>query len=360
MKFTLLGLNADFEIIQILNCTNIQWNRKYYEPGDFTLQLPLKYYDSNMVYIYSKDRPELGKILTRKYVGKAEKRYITLSGKFVENELSRMLVYQKPNTTNITNSPAWEFQSGNAEDVALAFFNGFSSLATAGKTISLGITAPTSQHRGETTEHYRDGQDLSKKLYEILKPSGMTYSVKYDLQENTRTLSIWQGLDRTQENEDENNPVTFSTRYGNVINPIVMIDEKSYKNACVVVHEKTENNTKKYTVEAVFNEDTEPGNAMLLKPSMKESEYTAAEFTAALITEGEKALAEKIKVITMDFDVFTGSYEYMEDFDLGDKCNIEIPELNVSANFRLVGCYEVIKDNKWALSLEFDEPEIIS
>ena len=105
MKFTLLGLGADFTILQILSCTNIQWNRKYYEPGDFSLQIPLKYYNSSVVYVYSKDRPELGKILTRKYVGKADKRYVTLSGKFVENELSRMVVYQKPTTTNITNNP---------------------------------------------------------------------------------------------------------------------------------------------------------------------------------------------------------------------------------------------------------------
>ena len=54
-----------------------------------------------------------------------------------------------------------------------------------------------------------------------------------------------------------------------------------------------------------------------------------------------------------------GSYEYMTDFDLGDLCSIEIPEINLSAHARLIGCYEVMKSGQWSMTMEFGTPIIL-
>jgi hypothetical protein len=46
----------------------------------------------------------------------------------------------------------------------------------------------------------------------------------------------------------------------------------------------------------------------------------------------------------------------MTDFDLGDVCNLEITEIDISAEARLIGCYEVVKDGVWTMTMEFGTP----
>ena len=63
-----------------------------------------------------------------------------------------------------------------------------------------------------------------------------------------------------------------------------------------------------------------------------------------------------IKTVNVEFDAMEGSYEYRVDFDLGDICHIEIPEMEISADAVLIGCGEVIKKGTWSLTLEFGTP----
>ena len=46
----------------------------------------------------------------------------------------------------------------------------------------------------------------------------------------------------------------------------------------------------------------------------------------------------------------------MVDFDLGDIVSIEIPEMNLSVNAQIIGCYEVIQNGVWNLDIEFGTP----
>ena len=48
----------------------------------------------------------------------------------------------------------------------------------------------------------------------------------------------------------------------------------------------------------------------------------------------------------------------MKDFDIGDECTLEIPEMSLSADARLIGCYEVMKSGQWSMSMEFGTPII--
>lgn len=355
--FNILGLDSDFQIIQALRATNVQWNRKYHESGDFSIQLPLEQYTPDLTYIYTASRPEMGVIKTRNYVSVGGYSYIQIKGFFLENELSRMIVYQN-GTTNITNNPTWEFKDGAAEDVALAYYNAFKKLQTADHEYDLGITATQSEGRGNYSIHYRNGEDLAYKLYDILKPSGMSYKVLYDLDEDTKTLSVWSGLDRTQDNTDGNNPIIFSTKYGNIVKPNITIDEEDYCNAAVVIHETSENNQSTFNVQVAFNDDADPRSFMFMRTSLNKTEYTQEEFEKAMRDEGLNKLADYAKTINLEFDAMAGSYEYMTDFDLGDLCSVEVPDMGFTADVRLIGCYEVMKNGEWTLTMEFGTPII--
>ncbi len=46
------ALDNQLNMIAILKPTNIQWSRKYYENGYFSILLPLEQYSKEIAYIY--------------------------------------------------------------------------------------------------------------------------------------------------------------------------------------------------------------------------------------------------------------------------------------------------------------------
>ena len=359
--FYLMALDKDFNMITPLYPINVQWNRKYHEPGSFSIQLPLNQYSESIKYIYTKDRPEMGKISQKNYAEENGCAFMQLSGYFFENELNRHVAYPA-GIMNIKNSPSWIKQNRAAEDVAYAFFNGFKRITTDTFTSLLNISASESSGRGNKAVHTRNGEYLGVKVYDILKPSGLSYRVTYDLLENSSMFSVWGGKDLTQENADGNNPVIFSTKYGNLKDPNILIDETSYKNVCINAHEEDE----KYLVRALNNAaDDDAEYAFVYNESReRKSDYTNEEgvfqeaaFLEALDDESKNKLSSCEKTFNLEFNAESGSYVYMQDFDLGDKCDIEVSGV-VQMEARLIACYEVIKAGEWSMSLEFGTPII--
>lgn len=357
--FNTIALDKNYNIVSLLRFTNLQWNRKYHQPGTFSMQLPLDQYSSDIMYIYTKDRPEMGKVSQRNYLDQNGFDYIQLSGYFLEREPNRHVVY-KNGTTNIVNPVSWIEQSGAAEDVAYAFFDGFNEIAINGQTSSLNMQRKESLGRGNLSVHARSGEYLGDKMYEILKPSGMSYRVLYDFVSSTKTFEVWKGIDRTQDNAEKNNPVVFSTKYGNVKNPNILISDADYKNGCIVTNEQFVGEDSIFTTKAVFNPavgDSEI-SMLSLRSGINKKDYTESDFQLALENEALNKMSENAKIVNMEFDASSGSYEYMRDFDIGDECTIEIPKMYLSADARLIGCYEVMKSGQWSMTMEFGTPII--
>lgn len=321
------------------------------------MEIPLAQYNSSYKYIFTKDRTEMGEITQINFINQRGYKAINISGFFLENWLNKRVVYRK-GTSNIVGGPEWMNQEGNAEDVAYAYFNAFKdvSISQSGDTVDciLGIESGQSLSRGRISNHERCGEKLGSKIYSILKPSEMSYRILYDFEENKKVFSVWSGYDRTQD-QSENNPVTFSTRYGNIKNPNILIETTNYCNSCII---DNENNGAVYE-RALLNKAAEDDEYIFsyVKSSVNKNDYDSdTDFYSALDAEGKTDLNERVKLINVEFDAMEGSYDYMEDFDLGDKCNIEIPEVDISADAVLIGCYEVIKKGNHSLTLEFGEP----
>lgn len=357
-SFNVMALDKDFNLMALLRYTNLQWSRKYHESGTFSLQIPLEQYDPSFKYIYTNDRPETGKIVQVNYVNNQ----IQLSGYFLENELNRVVVFAKGNG-NVSDRAGWVERSGVAEDVAHDFFNAFSSMIFVNEgsaaRFDLGISVGPNQHRGSNVQHTRDNSYLGNKVYHILKSSGMSYRVSYDFENNKKHFEVWEGKNRTDEQTD-NNPVTFSTRYGNIKNPDVLLDDSTYKSGYVIVSSKNDDETSPTHVLAYMDPNELPGDTAFLSLQSQSdiNDYEAlVDYYQALHGEGKSEKDTKwVRTMNVEFDALAGSYEYMDDFDIGDVCNIEISEIGLSANARLIGCYEVIKSNHWSLTLEFGTP----
>lgn len=321
------------------------------------MEIPLAQYNSSYKYIFTKDRTEMGEITQINFINQRGYKAINISGFFLENWLNKRVVYRK-GTSNIVGGPEWMNQEGKSEDVAYTYFNAFKdvSISQSGDTVDciLGIESGQSLSRGKISNHERCGEKLGSKIYSILKPSEMSYRILYDFEENKKVFSVWSGYDRTQDQSD-NNPVTFSTRYGNIKNPNILIETTNYCNSCII---DNENNGAVYE-RALLNKAAEDDEYIFsyVKSSVNKNDYDSdTDFYSALEAEGKTDLNERVKLINVEFDAMEGSYDYMEDFDLGDKCNIEIPEVDISADAVLIGCYEVIKKGNHSLTLEFGEP----
>lgn len=356
----IMGLDSEFNIVCYLTYTNLQWRRKWYESGSFSVQIPANQYVDTIKYIYSKDRPEVGEISQINYIKDEGSYLFALSGYFLEEQLNRRVVY-KLGTGNITNAPSWVNKSGAAEDVATAFFNAFKDVnyvynGTAYQSI-LGIGAADSQGRGKTSDHERGEEYLGNKVHTILKPSEMSYRVSYDLETSQKIFACVKGHNRTQDNNDGENPVIFSTAYGNLKNPNILISDTDYKNCYISTNSYTEDNVEYVDIQASCERASEDTSDRFLNndASVNRSDYAStAEYIAAIHSQGHEKLIECKKKATFEFDTIEGSYEYLEDFDLGDKCSLEVPEVGLSKDAVLIECTEVIKNGTWTLTLEFD------
>lgn len=65
----------------------LQWNRKFYDFGNFSLHMPLSVYDRELKYLQFEGRPETGIVQKRYYENQNGIDYITLSGFFIDKFL---------------------------------------------------------------------------------------------------------------------------------------------------------------------------------------------------------------------------------------------------------------------------------
>lgn len=400
-SFNILALNANYEIISIVSYTTLQWSRKFHEPGTFCFSVPLGQYTKDWKYIYTPERPEVGEITQVNYVSQDGFAQMYISGFFLENQLNRMVVYPYtrymydpqdpggnlqtyPNAILWGTQPTWAKQKGYASNVAMAYFNAFKSISfnaytatdsTQRKTSTFALDIlPGTIESGtyKRTEDTRNGEQLGDKLYSILKPSGASYKVRFDFEHSTKYIDIVIGKDKTEDTTTEN-PIIFSTKYGNITNPNVVISNNDYKDG-VIQHLKatTKEIYKVYqqpepphievvSVVPTVKENAE-GHFVFLDGKQTLNDYQATlgwdEFMLAVAGDAREELEKLGQVVNVDFDALDGSYEYLVDFDIGDLVSIEIPEIDFSADARLIGCYETIQEGKWNLALEFGTPII--
>lgn len=335
MKF--IALKEDYSISATLSPTNVQWNRQYYECGTFNIQIPASQYKNDMMYIYTKDREELGQIDKVGYeIDQNGFRSVEISGYFIENELNDKVVYP-------------QFRAnGNIEDETTRMVSSYKS------DIPL-LTVAKSQSRGNTTVYTSNDGNLGDELYTALKQHEMSFSVKYDYVSNTKAFSIWQGLDRTQ-SQSSNNPITFSTAFKNLINPNVVI-KKNFKNYAIV---KGSYDGADVRVVADISNGGYKKQTFIDGSSVEvEDGMTLEQYKALLVQYGINTLiTDYVSINNILFDVDPTSYQYMKDYDLGDKCTVIIEDIGLVLETRIISVYEVFKDNQQAITLEFGNQRI--
>lgn len=385
IPFSVKILDSNFDLVIPIYYDNLQWDRQYNTVGKFVIDGVVGDYDRDTwKYVYTAERKELGVISQVNLKKTGGKRTLTISGLFVEQELNKMIVYAKPTKfdddagthygTSIlsTNAPTWITQEGDADDVALAFFNGFKQISFRNYRIGdfSGTTLVTDSFEldidyGTTATgtynnaiHTRNNERLGDKIYDILKESGASYEVVFDYLNRTKTFNIIHGVDRTQSGHAFGvNPICFSMSNGSIKQVSMVTSNTDTKD---VMLQFAEDETK--TLILVNALDDSVGRFVAQSMSSSQSDFINEETVdfptadknhkLAVMSDASLKLHELEDTINIQFDFVNSSYRYMDDFDLGDKVSVDIPELGVSIDTQIIACHEVIKKGVWDMTIE--------
>ena len=204
------------------------------------------------------------------------------------------------------------------------------------------------------------GANLDEKLYELLYPFELSFRIEYDYVNNKFTFVLYRGRDLTQDNTQGNNFVTFSTAFGNIEEPDVMIDSSKYKNYAIICGEGQ--SEERIYVEYDARKDKNEKIRKLFVDARSErmgDDTTLADYKNVLIQKGIEKLAECQIEENINFNLDTDSYEYKVDFDLGDKVDVVVDDIGLVMTARIRNVFEVIKSGYRTLELEVDNLKIM-
>ncbi len=362
----LLLLDKDFQICGLIDdFSSLIWNRKYYECGNFSLQINIKYWEQfkNAVYIYSKEFEETGILETLNHVTTKQGTYIQRTGRFLESKLASRVINETQNFTNMT-----------TEDIVRSLVDTF--VINAGERKISNIILGEKKGLGRIRTIQMTGNNLLDKIYELCKEDELSIHLRYDFDNNKIIFEVWQGKDR-RDTQNENTWAIFSRNFENILENEYSTDNTQYCNFAYIageVNEKTGTNedgttktTKKRIIATVDRvKEGEEHRELYVDARDLQSEKTdeegnstqipESEYVQMLIERGIEKLNEHNKVETVNFSINPfANLKYKTDYDLGDKVVYKNDELGFDIENRIVEISQIYENGEEAIDVVFGE-----
>lgn len=332
----LRGLGSDRSTIRSnIEYINLQWTRRYYECGEFSVQIRMEDYDKRIKYFYTPDRPEFGVIEKLVTTQDITGDYVQLSGRFIEGCLSRDVIASK---YVINDTPR-----AISCDVVARFAESFPG--------SLIIQALDGIDDDASVEASYFGEELDDVTYPLLQTVERSQRIVYDFDNDRFIYSTWQGFDRTQ-SQDINNYALFSDIENNTEKISVNEDESGYKNYAVIA--MPDDKFLYYDARTDSNEGLRKKFFDFTGRSPEDGQ-SQAKFEAACIQEVKEELQKWPKITNIEAKTMQYRFFYLEDYDLGDKCDIVNNALQKSYESRIIEVREVFKEGKHEVEIVFGD-----
>lgn len=323
----LIGLDASFGTVKTLKCINIQWNRKYYEAGDYEIQIPASEWNETIAYIYASDRTETGMVEKVVVEHTIKGTLVNVSGYFLEGMLNWKIIYPK--------------YKGNASIVTLC-----ETLVTT-YLPELSLTVLHNTAILDTDYYEFDGEQLGDATYAALKRKESTQSIVYSPAFGLGYV-VGKGQDRTQ-SQSALPYAVFSQNNGTIEEMTLTRDSSAMRNFAQVLYDGGT-----FTID--LRTGSEPKRILLIDTGMsKEEDQTTADFLATVDVEARKVLAEYPSIINIEADIMQTNLIYRTDYNLGTKCDIRDDRLKLAFEARIIGVREVWKGGVHTISLEFGD-----
>lgn len=331
----LLGFDRNFQPIKTLPCINIQWNRRYYEPGDYQIQLRARDWDSDIAYIYTHDRPETGMVEKIETEHTVKGDFVNASGFFLENMLNWKVTYPKRRSK---------------ENISAACKDAVSDLMT-----DTGVIVPSLPDIGSTQTFKSEGEFLGDALYKALKRQELSQRIRYDYASSSLYYEVWQGLDRTQ-GQSANTYAAFSQDFGIIDAMTLTQDSSDLRNYAIVGYISTATGNPTTMIIDLRENPTDIKRILYIDTGMSiEDGQLVDDFHAEVASEARKQLADYEYIVNVDANVLQRNLLYLSEYDLGDKCDVRDDRLQLSWETRIIEINEVWRQNEHSVSLQFGD-----
>lgn len=319
------ALDSDFNLLAVgIPYSNLQWTRRYYEAGEFMIELPMNVYDTSWEYIGTNDRPELGMIQKIEEYGEGDVN-VLLSGFFCEKMLDEKVCY-----------PRYKGNASYTETAVRNIFNRYKG------NLPISLGDENNPPLGDRTQSDFSDDELGRKLFSILESRECSFRVEYDFIENNLKLKVWKGKDRTQ-SQNVNSFQTFSSAFANIVNKSIDIDNSAYKNYAIIPVDANDDGKEQATYYIDWTKGERRREIVIdMRSSKPEEDQTEADFKESVIQEASEKLQSYARIEEVNI-VQAGNVGYMTDYDLGDKCDVILSDVGITMETRIVEVLEVFK-----------------
>lgn len=339
----LLALDANFAPLNYFKFIELQWNRKFYEPGDFSVQILYEEYDPSAKFVQLIGRPELGLIQKVEYSESSDGIYVQLSGFFAEKLPDEKITF-----------PTFSAENQTIESFFSSVWNQYINNSDLAIEYHMRKLEPESLNAARISK-MSTGDSITTMLCEALKPSEIGLTASLDNLNVSLNFSIKKGKNLTQDNTEGNNFVVFSEFFGNLQGATYIEDNSGYKNYAVVQGEGE--GTERRTVYVdLSNGQTKRQLYVDARDLRQEEGISIADYEAQLRQRGIEKLSETVDITNLETNIVSNAgFDYMIDYDLGDMVDIEVSMLGKSCQAQIIEASEVISGMKHDVTLTFGD-----
>lgn len=338
MEIRIYDKNMNFLNV-IENHNSLEWHRKYYEAGNFTLYIPLTPQNIRLCQrgnlVWKRGAVEAGVIEDVVLDDNPRRKMAYIKGRFLSSWMSRRVIL---GTMNF---------SGKIEVGMRRLFNNITPFTT--PTIELG-TLNNFQETVRFQATYKNMADYETKLAQY---GGYGYRFRPDFTAKKVTFEIYKGVDRSR-SQSENAYVEFSDTFDNLVEMQYTDNDQLWKNVAYVGGQGE--GDERVFVEVGDTESTGLDRRELYVDArdMAPDLLTDAQYEEALKTRGREKLEQYIRSQTVNLAVNAESnFVYLRDYDLGDIVTIKKSDWGINEDLRITEIAEIYEHGKMTVEPTF-------
>ena len=349
-------LDSDFTVLGIIdNYECLVWERKYYKPGTFSMQIIPTFEQFQLLkkgnILLKKDNTKEAMYIDHRELEENEEgiEVLLVSGYSLSQWLDRRITLYK------------QLEKGNAETVIRNYVN---SNCINPKDIDRkfpNLSQGVNNSLGQEVDYNSHYKPLLEEIESISTTNELGYRIDLDLHSKQYIFEVYKGLDRTV-NQSINSKAIFSTEFENIRSQKYIDSDNNYRNMVLVAGAGEDEDRKTLSlgannsslnryelfVDARDISDKETKTRMVrdeftgeMVEETYEEEIPIETYNKLLEARGNDKLSECTKINTFDCVISnTNNLIYRVDFDLGDKVSIINKKWGLMLNERIVSITE--------------------
>lgn len=363
--------DENLDLLGIIDAFNsVIWNSVYYGVGDFEVYTRAT---DDAIQLFQPERyitrpgsDEVGIIESVRISDSiASGLMIAAAGRFAKSMLDRRHIMKLSGSVN-----APTILRGNVEENIRQLVSDHAIAATDARRnipiLRLGASAGTAQiiidSNGERSQKQVSYLNLLSYTDSVLKEYRLGSIIKRSSDGTMLEYIVFEGADRSTENQSGNAPIVFSKEFDNLSDSEYSYDETAFKNAALIggAGEGLERYYRFVTggETGLARRETWVDAADISRTYNEgegEQQYTDAEYNAMLETKGLQALSAS--TIAEEFsgtlDITNGNYTLNDDFRLGDLVTVQNTDIGKYMHVRIIKVTEVQDENGYTVNIEY-------